>query len=82
MHCFQPSPPATQSQSSNTSSSSTATQKTPTYSNLLKRYHIDESRDGEDLVEPPKVWETDAQKRQEMLRKRKEYMVLQARKYV
>lgn len=46
----------------------------------MKRYNIEEGRDEEDLVEPPKVWESDAQKRQEMLRKRKEFMVLQARK--
>ncbi|SAL95782.1 hypothetical protein [Absidia glauca] len=51
------------------------------YCNLLQRYKLEGYHLIKDtLSEPPKVWETDALKRQEALKKRKEYMVLQARK--
>ncbi|ORZ01163.1 hypothetical protein BCR43DRAFT_169368 [Syncephalastrum racemosum] len=54
-----------------------------TYSDLMTRYKIQQqdsaTASGD---EPPKIWEQTPEKRQEMLRKRKEFMVLQARKYV
>ncbi|KAI7873040.1 hypothetical protein BDF14DRAFT_1751326 [Spinellus fusiger] len=62
-------------------SSSTTARKPPTHTNLFKRYQLDtKAEPQEDSIEPPKVWENSVEKRQEMLRKRKEFMVLQARK--
>ncbi|KAF7724783.1 hypothetical protein EC973_000740 [Apophysomyces ossiformis] len=63
------------------SGSSTAV-KPVTHTNLLQRYDLDShSINGDQqITEPPKVWEASPDKRQEMLRKRKEFMVLQARK--
>ncbi|KAI9472016.1 MAG: hypothetical protein EXX96DRAFT_582606 [Benjaminiella poitrasii] len=52
--------------------------KSPSHSNLVQRYMIDVHNEANE--EPPKVWESSPDKRQEILRKRKEYMVLQARK--
>ncbi|KAI8096755.1 uncharacterized protein BX664DRAFT_65653 [Halteromyces radiatus] len=60
--------------------SSSSSRKPTTYSSLLQRYKIDaKDLKQDELTEPPKVWEKDADKRQEMLKKRKEFMVLQAR---
>lgn len=53
--------------------------KSPSHPNLVQRYKIDvQKQDAE--AEPPKVWEGSPEKRQEALKKRKEFMVLQARK--
>ncbi|KAI8878984.1 hypothetical protein K501DRAFT_325759 [Backusella circina FSU 941] len=71
-------PPTPSSPSSNTGSpAGSSNRKTPNHPSLIQRYRIDETKD---TVEPPKVWESSPDKRQEMLRKRKEYMVIQARK--
>lgn len=47
---------------------------------LVSRYGLEARVDNLESPEPPKVWEKDVQKRQEMLRKRKEHMILQARR--
>ncbi|KAJ2959093.1 hypothetical protein NQZ79_g5382 [Umbelopsis isabellina] len=47
---------------------------------LVSRYGLESRVDNLESPEPPKVWESDVQKRQEMLRKRKEHMILQARR--
>ncbi|KAI8994554.1 hypothetical protein BDB01DRAFT_831524 [Pilobolus umbonatus] len=76
-------PPISPQQSSPNSNSSTPSnsRKSPVHPNLIQRYHIDVNKsESPDFVEPPKVWESSPDKRQEMLRKRKEFMVLQARK--
>ncbi|KAL0092428.1 hypothetical protein J3Q64DRAFT_1694948 [Phycomyces blakesleeanus] len=66
---------------SGSSSSSNSARKSPVHTNLIQRYNLDsKNTEKESLSEPPKVWEASADKRQEMLRKRKEFMVLQARK--
>lgn len=62
----------------NNSSSASSSRKSPSHPNLVQRYKIDVQQDTDQ--EPPKVWEASPDKRQEMLRKRKEFMVLQARK--
>ncbi|KAI9025232.1 hypothetical protein CLU79DRAFT_744650 [Phycomyces nitens] len=63
------------------SSAATSARKSPVHTNLIQRYNLDAKQtEEESLAEPPKVWEVSADKRQEMLRKRKEFMVLQARK--
>jgi coupling of ubiquitin conjugation to ER degradation protein 1 len=48
----------------------------------VQRYKIDVQQQQHNLPteEPAKVWESSPDKRQEMLKKRKEFMVLQARK--
>ncbi|KAI7892252.1 uncharacterized protein EV154DRAFT_537568 [Mucor mucedo] len=72
---------ASGSPSSTSSSSGTGSRKSPSHQNLVQRYKLDvadQQRSTEE--EPPKVWEASPDKRQEMLRKRKEFMVLQARK--
>ncbi|KAI9494050.1 hypothetical protein BDB00DRAFT_820674 [Zychaea mexicana] len=77
-----PSPPSTAGNANGSSSSSTGVQKS-NYSDLMMRYKIkNDSQDsvGEQVEEPPKVWEASPDKRQETLRKRKEFMVLQARR--
>ena len=50
--------------------------------NLVQRFKLQEAVE-KDIVpdEPSKVWGDNAQKRQEVFKSRKEYMVLQARKY-
>ncbi|ORE01992.1 hypothetical protein BCV72DRAFT_309535 [Rhizopus microsporus var. microsporus] len=63
----------------NQPSSSSTGRNSPNHANLVQRYKIDVDHVSE-AQEPPKVWETNPDKRQEMLKKRKEYMVLQARK--
>ncbi|KAG2235877.1 hypothetical protein INT48_008180 [Thamnidium elegans] len=61
--------------------SSSSSRKSPSHLNLVQRYKLDIQQDQNGLAEePPKVWESSPDKRQEMLRKRKEFMVLQARK--
>ncbi|KAH8556900.1 hypothetical protein BGW37DRAFT_474702 [Umbelopsis sp. PMI_123] len=74
------SPPAVGSNNRNTSGQSSSTSSAVTQSNLLQRYNLESKLASDHGPEPPKVWETDAQRRQEMLRKRKEHMILQARK--
>lgn len=65
----------------NGSPSTTSSRKSPSHLNLVQRYKLDVQQDQNGLAEePPKVWESSPDKRQEMLRKRKEFMVLQARK--
>lgn len=65
----------------NGSPSTTNSRKSPSHLNLVQRYKLDVQQDQNGLAEePPKVWESSPDKRQEMLRKRKEFMVLQARK--
>ncbi|KAG2226708.1 hypothetical protein INT45_001055 [Circinella minor] len=73
-----PSPPS----NSNGSSSSSGAQKPSNYTNLMNRYKIDaETKDSSsEPEEPAKIWENSPDKRQETLRKRKEFMVLQARR--
>ncbi|KAF1807614.1 hypothetical protein FB192DRAFT_1272078 [Mucor lusitanicus] len=66
------------SNATNNSSSASSSRKSPSHPNLVQRYKIDVQQDTDQ--EPPKVWEASPDKRQEMLRKRKEFMVLQARK--
>ncbi|KAI8371353.1 uncharacterized protein BYT42DRAFT_548237 [Radiomyces spectabilis] len=62
-------------------SSTGASTKSASHLNLMQRYKLDtKDVDSEALAEPPKVWESSPEKREEMLRKRKEFMVLQARK--
>ncbi|KAI9266762.1 hypothetical protein BDA99DRAFT_506613 [Phascolomyces articulosus] len=75
-----PSPPS----NSNGSPSSSSAQKSSNYTNLMNRYKINAANEGNDNepVEPPKIWENSPDKRQETLRKRKEFMVLQARRFV
>ncbi|KAG1171857.1 hypothetical protein G6F70_006684 [Rhizopus microsporus] len=63
----------------NQPSSSSTGRNSLNHANLVQRYKIDVDHVSE-AQEPPKVWETSPDKRQEMLKKRKEYMVLQARK--
>lgn len=49
----------------------------------MQRYNINDDAAMRNLEEePPKVWEESPEKRQEALRKRKEFMVLQARRSV
>lgn len=65
----------------NGSPSTISSRKSPSHLNLVQRYKLDIQQDQNGLAEePPKVWESSPDKRQEMLRKRKEFMVLQARK--
>ncbi|CAO0796195.1 unnamed protein product [Mucor circinelloides] len=78
-----PSPMPSQQGSPNSnaasnSSTASSSRKSPSHPNLVQRYKIDVQQDADQ--EPPKVWEASPDKRQEILRKRKEFMVLQARK--
>lgn len=66
------------SNATNSPSTASGSRKSPSHPNLVQRYKIDVKQDTDQ--EPPKVWEASPDKRQEMLRKRKEFMVLQARK--
>jgi len=63
------------------SSSSTAVNISSRQLSLVNRYRLQEAVE-KNLVpeEPPKVWETNVDKRQQMLQKRKEAMILQARR--
>ncbi|KAJ2717281.1 hypothetical protein H4R19_000033 [Coemansia spiralis] len=48
---------------------------------LVSRLHVPTSADADPLPpQPPKVWESDSAKRAEILNKRKEFMLLEARK--
>lgn len=51
--------------------------------NLIQRFRLQDAAD-KNLVpeEPSKVWGDSSEKRQEVFKSRKEFMVLQARKYV
>ncbi|KAI7906816.1 uncharacterized protein BX663DRAFT_497674 [Cokeromyces recurvatus] len=62
----------------NTATGNNVRRKSPSHPNLVQRYKIDINNDMS--KEPPKVWESSPDKRQEILRKRKEFMILQARK--
>ncbi|RUS27749.1 hypothetical protein BC938DRAFT_482796 [Jimgerdemannia flammicorona] len=75
-----PAPSQATTSSAGSSSSSSAMSKSST-SSLVHRYKLQE-KIHQDVTpeEPAKVWESSADKRQEVLRKRKEFMVLQARK--
>ncbi|CAO3609043.1 unnamed protein product [Cunninghamella blakesleeana] len=76
-----PTPPSQPGSPSLNNTSSSSSRKTTNHGSLLQRYKIDsQSLNEEKLEEPPRVWEASAEKRQEMLKKRKEFMVLQARK--
>lgn len=76
----QPPPVANSQQNSpNANASGSSSRKSPSHPNLLQRYKIDVQKEALE-EEPAKVWESSPDKRQEMLRKRKEFMVLQARK--
>ncbi|KAI9314733.1 hypothetical protein BX666DRAFT_1862075 [Dichotomocladium elegans] len=75
-------PPMSHNASSNGASSSSSIQKGSPYSDLVQRYRITTTDEETQLTEPEKIWEASPEKRQEVLRKRKEFMVLQARKYV
>lgn len=81
LNSIQPAPVVSQQGSPNASNSSSgsSSRKSPSHPNLVQRYKID-VKESSSSEEPPKVWETSPDKRQEMLRKRKEFMVLQARK--
>ncbi|KAJ1886672.1 hypothetical protein LPJ81_006659 [Coemansia sp. IMI 209127] len=51
------------------------------HSPLVKRLHISKDVDASELpLAPPKVWETDPGKRADVLRQRKEFMLMEARK--
>ncbi|KAJ8654811.1 hypothetical protein O0I10_009532 [Lichtheimia ornata] len=73
-------PPTTNNNSNEASSSSSNAQSSSHFSNLVQRYHLEKADGSQELAEPEKVWGTTADKRQEVLRKRKEFMVLQARR--
>ncbi|KAG0021591.1 hypothetical protein BGZ80_002113 [Entomortierella chlamydospora] len=74
-----PTPPAPSSSTSVAGSSSGVNQSVN--SNLIQRFKLQEAAE-KNLVpeEPSKVWGDSAEKRQEVFKSRKEYMVLQARK--
>ncbi|KAL1918722.1 uncharacterized protein VTP21DRAFT_2744 [Calcarisporiella thermophila] len=87
-----PLPPNAQASSSNPPSSTTSSttlsarissasnNTTPPLSSLLHRYNLMGAvRNGFEMNEPLKVWESTAEKRDEILRRRKEFMILQAR---
>jgi len=72
---------ATTSSSPSSSSSSGASFAASSTPSLVQRYRLQEKVTQDAPVEePPKVWEVSADKRQENLTQRKEFMVLQARK--
>ncbi|RUS19964.1 hypothetical protein BC937DRAFT_86654, partial [Endogone sp. FLAS-F59071] len=75
-----PASPQASTSSAGSSSSSSATSK-PSAPSLVHRYKL-QDKVVQDVVpeEPAKVWEGSADKRHEVLKKRKEFMVLQARK--
>ena len=51
--------------------------------NLVQRFQLQEAAERNVVPdEPSKVWADSAEKRQEVFKSRKEFMVLQARKYV
>ncbi|KAF9435999.1 hypothetical protein BGZ76_005084 [Entomortierella beljakovae] len=74
-----PTPPTASASNSAAGSSSGVNQSVN--GNLIQRFKLQEAVD-KDIVpdEPSKVWGDNAEKRQEVFKSRKEYMVLQARK--
>ncbi|KAF9218002.1 hypothetical protein BGZ59_003784 [Podila verticillata] len=71
-----PTPPTTAS-----SSSSSAAGSSVTNGNLVQRFKLQEAAEKNYVPEEPsKVWGDSAEKRQEVFKSRKEFMVLQARK--
>ncbi|ORX98336.1 hypothetical protein K493DRAFT_313672 [Basidiobolus meristosporus CBS 931.73] len=68
-------PPSTTNNASSSSSNSKATA-----TNLIHRFNINPENEENATVAPPKVWEATADKRQDNLQRRKEHMILQARK--
>lgn len=79
---LQPPPVVAQQPSPNPNASGSNSRKSPSHPNLVQRYKIDVQQQQHNLPteEPAKVWESSPDKRQEMLKKRKEFMILQARK--
>ncbi|CAG8446279.1 1763_t:CDS:2 [Ambispora leptoticha] len=71
------------STSASSSSSAINNNNIQTHQSLVHRYKLHEAV-AKDIVpnEPPKQWEATSEKRHQLLQKRKEAMVLQARKYV
>ncbi|KAG0339305.1 hypothetical protein BG000_002386 [Podila horticola] len=70
-----PTPPTTASSSSSSAGSSV------TNGNLVQRFKLQEAAEKNYVPEEPsKVWGDSAEKRQEVFKSRKEFMVLQARK--
>ncbi|KAF9990248.1 hypothetical protein BGZ75_002881 [Mortierella antarctica] len=75
-----PTPPATSTSSTSTSGSSSATNQSVN-GNLVQRFQLQEAAERNVVPdEPSKVWADSAEKRQEVFKSRKEFMVLQARK--
>ncbi|KAF9947419.1 hypothetical protein BGZ72_010571 [Mortierella alpina] len=75
-----PTPPAASTSSTSTSGSSSATNQSVN-GNLVQRFQLQEAADRNVVPdEPSKVWADSAEKRQEVFKSRKEFMVLQARK--
>ncbi|KAL1924517.1 uncharacterized protein VTP21DRAFT_4171 [Calcarisporiella thermophila] len=76
-----PSGSATPDSTARSNSSSISTSTHSSSPSLVHRYKMHDAIQKEDeVIEPPRVWEANPDKRQELLMKRKEYMVLQARK--
>ncbi|KAF9287462.1 hypothetical protein BGZ68_001791 [Mortierella alpina] len=75
-----PTPPAASASSTSTSGSSSATNQSVN-GNLVQRFQLQEAAERNVVPdEPSKVWADSAEKRQEVFKSRKEFMVLQARK--
>ncbi|KAF9564561.1 hypothetical protein EC968_004474 [Mortierella alpina] len=75
-----PTPPAASTSSTSTSGSSSATSQSVN-GNLVQRFKLEEAAERNVVPEEPsKVWADSAEKRQEVFKSRKEFMVLQARK--
>ncbi|KAJ2845363.1 hypothetical protein IWW36_004811, partial [Coemansia brasiliensis] len=69
------------SESNQTVGSSSGVILNTAYSPLVNRVRVSKDSDLKPLPEqPPKVWEIDSEKRAEVLRQRKEFMLLEARK--
>ncbi|CAG8559780.1 8469_t:CDS:2, partial [Ambispora gerdemannii] len=75
------SPTLNASTSASSSSSAINNNNTQTHQSLVHRYKLHEAV-AKDVIpdEPPKQWEVTSEKRHQLLQKRKEAMVLQARK--
>ncbi|KAK9760344.1 hypothetical protein K7432_015736 [Basidiobolus ranarum] len=72
----QPSPNVQPNSNTGTSSSTNKA----TAANLIHRFNINPENEESSSVAPPKVWEATADRRQDNLQRRKEHMILQARK--
>ncbi|KAJ1738879.1 hypothetical protein LPJ78_000964 [Coemansia sp. RSA 989] len=69
------------SESSRAVGSSSGVMLNTAYSPLVNRVRVSKDSDSKPLPEqPPKTWEADSEKRAEILRQRKEFMLLEARK--